>query len=310
MQALISMISIILLNPITLLLIFMIILYFVIASSRYKTTEYYKTTHNGYFKMRLNKGLYGEYLIYAYLRKIPGSSRFLFNVYLPKENGETTEIDVLLIHASGIYVFESKNYSGWIFGGEKQRQWTVTLPSGNKSQKFHFLNPIMQNELHIKWLKNTLSGFDGIPCHSIIVFSERCTLKKIELTEHKAEVIKRGSVKRCVESINKQTGELLTEGQIQEIYDKLYPFTQISEELKQKHIDDINQSKPAPVVEAVVSPLPVIVEYEPPLTEAAVDQHSDEMKRYCPQCGKEMVLRTAKNGEHAGESFWGCTGML
>ena len=26
----------------------------------------------------------------------------------------------------------------------------------------------------------------------------------------------------------------------------------------------------------------------------------------CPKCGKPMRLRTAKNGPHAGESFWGC----
>ena len=27
----------------------------------------------------------------------------------------------------------------------------------------------------------------------------------------------------------------------------------------------------------------------------------------CPQCGKPMVLRTAKTGRNAGQSFWGCT---
>ncbi len=27
----------------------------------------------------------------------------------------------------------------------------------------------------------------------------------------------------------------------------------------------------------------------------------------CPQCGKAMVLRTAKSGKNAGEQFWGCS---
>ena len=36
---------------------------------------------------------------------------FLFNCYLPMENKETTEIDAIMIHHSGIYVFESKNYA-------------------------------------------------------------------------------------------------------------------------------------------------------------------------------------------------------
>jgi four helix bundle suffix protein len=28
----------------------------------------------------------------------------------------------------------------------------------------------------------------------------------------------------------------------------------------------------------------------------------------CPECGKPMRRRTARQGTHAGESFWGCTG--
>jgi len=27
----------------------------------------------------------------------------------------------------------------------------------------------------------------------------------------------------------------------------------------------------------------------------------------CPKCGSEMILRTAKKGENAGQQFWGCS---
>jgi restriction system protein len=27
----------------------------------------------------------------------------------------------------------------------------------------------------------------------------------------------------------------------------------------------------------------------------------------CPQCGSKMVLREARRGAHAGQSFWGCS---
>jgi len=27
----------------------------------------------------------------------------------------------------------------------------------------------------------------------------------------------------------------------------------------------------------------------------------------CPNCGLEMVMRTAKKGAHAGRQFWGCS---
>ena len=295
--------------PFFLIFAVIIALYYFWTNSKYIKTEYFKITHNKFLKVLLNKGLYGEYLTYKYLRNMDGYHKFLFNVYLPKVNGETTEIDVLFISQSGIFVFESKNYSGWIFGKENQRQWTMTLPSGNKSQKFHFLNPIMQNELHIKWLKASLSGYEGIAYHSIIAFSDRCTLKKIELTEHKAEVIKRSSVKRCVEKISKQNTAILTEPLIQEIYDKLYPLTQVSVEQKQKHIDDIKKDKPVPMVESVDAPLPVIDEPEMQIVETVEVQNRDDSKRYCTKCGKEMVLRTAKTGENAGKQFWGCSGF-
>ena len=71
----------------------------------------------------------------------------LRNVYIPKDNGETSEIDVVYITQKGIFVFESKNYSGWIFGDEKDTYWTVMLPN---RQKNRFYNPIKQNRTHIK----------------------------------------------------------------------------------------------------------------------------------------------------------------
>lgn len=52
----------------------------------------------------------------------------LRNIYVPY-NGKTSEIDVLLLHEKGIFVFGSKNYSGWIFGRLQNAQWTQCLPN-------------------------------------------------------------------------------------------------------------------------------------------------------------------------------------
>jgi hypothetical protein len=64
-----------------------------------------------------NEGLCGEYFVYKELRNLSGTKKFLFNVYIPKnlKQDVSTEIDVIFLHNSGIYVIESKNYSGWIF---------------------------------------------------------------------------------------------------------------------------------------------------------------------------------------------------
>lgn len=115
-------------------------------------------------------------------------------------NGETTEIDVLLIKLDGIFVFESKNYSGWIYGDEKSKNWTQTLPQGKgKSHKEYFFNPIIQNNVHIKCLRSILS--EDLPIYSIIAFSKRCTLKKVNITSQDIQGIKRQEILRAVEYV-------------------------------------------------------------------------------------------------------------
>ena len=104
----------------------------------------------------------------------------LRNIYIPKQNGGTSEIDLLYITEKGIFVIESKNYFGYVFGSEDSTNWTVTLYAGKdfwgrkKIEKHKFYNPIMQNASHVKQLLNFLH--EAFPTYSIIVFSDRCRL--------------------------------------------------------------------------------------------------------------------------------------
>lgn len=155
--------------------------YIAYQDKQYKKTAYYQVTQNPYSSVKYDKGRHGEYLAYKRLQHFEETGgKFLFNVYIPKGNNETTEIDMLLICSKGLLVFESKNYSGWIFGNERNNNWTQTLPIGRgRSHKERFYNPIMQNATHIKHLRRIVSG--NIPMRSIIVFSDECTLKDITI---------------------------------------------------------------------------------------------------------------------------------
>ena len=98
-------------------------------------------------------GRYGEMLTERELNIVQlfgRKGKVLRNVYLPKKNGETSEVDVIFITQKGIFVIESKNYSGWIFGDEKNQKWTAMLPNRQKNQ---FYNPILQNKTHVKWMR-------------------------------------------------------------------------------------------------------------------------------------------------------------
>ena len=112
------------------------------------------------------KGYYGEYLLFCELYKlIEGNCKLLMNLNIPVGNGKTTEIDLLMIHETGFYVFEAKHYKGTIYGDDKGEIWTQYFRTVKNSV---FRNPMLQNEYHLSSLKKL---FPSVPVKSIIVFT-------------------------------------------------------------------------------------------------------------------------------------------
>lgn len=310
-----------------------IIIYY--KNKKYKEETYYKITNISYLKVRHDTGRYGEYLTYKYLKKFEEQgAKFLFNIYVPKKEEETTEIDVLMISSKGLFVFESKNYSGWIFGSDNQKYWYQTLPAGRrKSHKEKFYNPVFQNNTHVKYLKSLIGN--EIPIYSIITFSDRCKLMNVSIKNSNVNVINRYKIYKLVSSIyNDNSNDTLSVDQINEIYSKLYPYTQVDDVVKQKHIDNINNIRENHIhtisiqdSDDIINNDETINEIEEIITDVNQikqdEQNSDinntvvEIKNnnqtktseslICPECGGELLLRTAKYGEHTGENFYGCS---
>lgn len=220
--------------------------------------------------------------------------KVLRNVYLPKENGETSEVDIVFITQKGIFVFESKNYSGWIFGDEKNKNWTASLPNGQKNQ---FYNPIMQNKTHLKWMKSFVG--EDIPLFSIIVFSERCELKKVTVYSEDVKVIKRDATYAAVRAIWDKNPDFLSDEKVKELYDKLKELTNVDAAVKAAHIENIEKKYKSPVPEETLST---------EKTESKQATGSNE-SLICPKCGSPLILRTAKKGTNSGNQFYGCSGF-
>lgn len=222
----------------------LVVLIIVLQVVSFNKTTYHSATGNSYFATVTDKGRNGEYRIFKQLKYLEKQgAKFLFNVYFSKENGETTESDVILITARGFIVFESKNYSGWIFGDEKYKNWTQTLPQGKgkPEHKEKFFNPIMQNNLHIKHLKSVVGHDYAI--QSVIVFSERCTLKKISVSNPNVQVVKRNNIEIAVKkALNMMPLNAVSDEEIKQIYELLYPYSQVSETTKQQHIKNIKEN--------------------------------------------------------------------
>ena len=89
------------------------------------------------------KGAIGEMRVSRILGKLDSQSYHIFHdTYLPRPDGKgTTQIDHIVVSPFGIFVIETKNMKGWIFGNKGSRQWTQSLPGGNK---FKIQNPLHQ----------------------------------------------------------------------------------------------------------------------------------------------------------------------
>lgn len=185
-----------------------------------------------------DKGEYAEFMLEYALGhdNIDGYTKVLKNLYIPYR-GKTTEIDLLLLTEKFVCVYESKNYSGWIFGSADNKYWTQMI---NKNSKTRFYNPMMQNETHIKALSKVLN-LDRDKFKSFIVFSERCELKKIPDDTDDVKIIKRGQAIKKTNKILSEANEIFTEQEIEEMYIKLSKYANATDEIKKQHIENIKK---------------------------------------------------------------------
>jgi restriction system protein len=129
--------------------------------------------------------------------------RSINNVTIPTANG-TTQIDHVIVSKYGLFVVETKNIKGWIYGDEKQAQWTQVL----YGKKFHFQNPLRQNYRHTKALAEFL-GIDHSKIHSVVMFWSECEFK----TPMPPNVIDRGYSAH----IKSKTEVLFTDDEVDQI---------------------------------------------------------------------------------------------
>ena len=119
------------------------------------------------------KGKRGEKRVYNILSKgLPDGFIVLNDIYLPSSDGTTTQIDHIVVSQYGVFVVETKNYSGWIFANARDDEWTQVI----YRRKSRFQNPLRQNYRHICALAECL-GISKDYFHSVVAFTENCTFK-------------------------------------------------------------------------------------------------------------------------------------
>ena len=156
------------------------------------------------------------------------------NVTIPADGG-TTQIDHVIVSRFGVFVVETKNLRGWIFGKEGDAYWTQKLY--RHSEKFQ--NPLRQNYKHTKTLADIL-GISDDKMRSVIVFTGDASFK----TDMPENVT---NPRRYIRYIRSQTKPVLTEGEVREII-KLIAEKRLAPGLKThfqhvKHVKHIKAGK-------------------------------------------------------------------
>lgn len=149
-------------------------------------------------------------------------------------NDRLTEIDLLLLTTSGIYVIESKNWNGIIYGNPFERIWKQFF---NKKIKLkNYYNPIIQNNEHINFLIRYLN-IEKNKFKSYIVFPNKTNIKYLNATNINNPYIKVLKIEDLISEITKDLKNdeiLLSHEEIDKIYIKLKDFdvNQVISEIK------------------------------------------------------------------------------
>lgn len=185
------------------------------------------------------KGAYGEKLIRSDLEKLSGKQKICSNVYLPKGNGETSEADIIFIHETGLYIIESKYYSGRIKVNEEYKEWTQYLGRRGINK---FFNPILQNKTHIKCAKKLLESrgikVDDKDICSVVIFGETSDLDKV-ICRDDLILDTEGSLYLKLRDRFKDKKKVFSENAITKIYNIFNEYCNVSEEIKNKHVQDV-----------------------------------------------------------------------
>ena len=213
------------------------------------------------------KGYIGESIVAKYLNKLPKNEYRVFNNIYLKVGNNSIQIDHLIVSIYGIFVIETKNYSGWIFGSDNHNYWTQVI----FKNKIKFKNPIKQNISHIKSLKYLLFDYDNLKYYSIIVFTGSAELKSINSL---TPVIYESELFRYI--IHRKDEQILNIEHMNNIISRINENIIQDKDIEKKHIQNIYKN--------------------------IYERNNKINSLICPKCNGSLVIRNSLYGK-----FYGCS---
>lgn len=233
-----------------------------------------------WYRSPAQKGKRGEKSVANILETLPEGYYILNDVVLQTKNG-TTQIDHIVVSKFGVFVIETKNYRGKIYGRDSLNEWTQIIVTKVRYKRNPFkvytyvtknnlYNPVKQSLGHVYCLKDMLKEYEHLPIVPIVVFVGTADLGDIET---KRKVIYQSEL---LSVIKNYTTTYLTYDDVQDVLSSIQNGNMRETVNNRQHIMNIKRAKDE--VEGKIA------------------------SRICPKCGGNLVERSGKYGK-----FFGCS---
>ncbi len=214
------------------------------------------------------KGRIGERRVARVLSRLDSASyRVINDLLLPVSSGGSSQIDHVIVSLYGVFVLETKNYQGWIFGDEKNESWTQVI----YNTKTKFQNPIKQNWSHVYALKEVLQEFPSLPLIPVVVFAGNAKLKKIEA---RSPVVYLSQLMATIQENSKT--RCLSSDEVNSIVELLRSQNCVGRAARKEHAKRLEKRR--------------------------MHEQGNINQLVCPKCNNKLVLRKGAHGE-----FYGCS---
>lgn len=142
------------------------------------------------------KGWIGERVVISKLKRLGNNYKIFNDIYIHNAEGNTVQIDHIVLSKFGLFVIETKNFKGWVFGNDFSEKWTVQIYKSKRK----FPSPIRQNYSHVKALQDLLES-NEVPIVPIVCFTNNATIK----SEFKSNiVITTSQLKKAIKAYDKE----------------------------------------------------------------------------------------------------------
>ena len=206
------------------------------------------------------KGRVGESLVSSILEQIPGNKKIINNIMI-NDNGKSRQIDHIFISEKGIFIIETKNYAGNIYGKETSDEWKQYF----KNRNFKLKNPIFQNYGHKKIVSKIINNEELVV--PIVVFTTRCNLK---VEANKNAVLYTTQLSQFIQN----QPQRMKQEEIDIFYNQILSNRIMDEETINHHNENVRH----------------YVKYKEDL----------KQKNICPRCYGQLIVKKGRYGDFLG----------